>query len=219
MNRAGMVNGAPSTSLVVEHDRGSLFASLRYARVRERKLEFALTVVNTSDEPLLATADGFACWIDARTEAYVNVPLDVTQMMRVRTVVVRIRGRGIDDRVEADVPRPHVLWALGGAVLVLALVLAFAYVRPTLGSLDVARNAAAGSTVTATYAFGGHGNGVWELADVDGRHVGGGALPGLHGTIDVHLPPSRERKIYLLRVRVDGTFGSASADRVIDARP
>lgn len=214
-----MVNGAPSTSLVVEHDRGSLFASLRYARVRARRLEFSLTVVNTSDEPLLATSDGFACWIDARTEAYVNVPLDFSHALRVRTVVVRIRGRGIDDRVEADVPRPHVLWALGGALLVAAVVLAFAYLRPTLGALDVGRTAPAGTTVSAHYAFGGRGNAVWELTEIDGRHVDGGALPSLEGTLDVHLPDARERRIYLLRVRADGQFGSASADRVIVAQP
>lgn len=213
-----MVNGAPSTSLVTEHARGTLFASLRYARVRGRRLEFALTVVNTSDEPLLATTDGFACWIDARTEAYVNVPLGFGDALRTRTLVVRIRGLGIDDRVDAAVPRPHVLWALGGALLAAALILAFLYARPTLGFLEVDRNAVAGTTVNARYEFDGSAHAVWELTDIDGRHVDGGDLSAMSGTLSVPIPRANERRMYLLRLRADGRFGSASADRVLVAR-
>jgi hypothetical protein len=230
MNRAAMGNGVPSTSLVVEHERGSLFASLRFARVRKRRLEFALTVVNTSDRPLLTTTyaltrhgaemhvEPFSVWIDARTEAYVNVPLEFGAALRARALIVRLRGQGIDERVEADVPQPYGLWAAGAALLAIAALFGIIWVRPTLGFFDVDRNATANTTLNARYAFGGAAHGVWELTEIDGRHVNGGELTALRGTLPVHLPQANDRKIYLLRLRADGRFGSASADRVIFAQ-
>jgi hypothetical protein len=223
------VGTAPSTSLVLEHDNGSLFASLRYARVRKWRMEFALTVVNTSDQPVLAKTyalsnrngdlplGAFAFWVDARTEAYVHVPLDARSGMRSHALVVRIRGRGIDERVEARVPRPHLLWAIGGAVVAAAMLAAIAVFRPALGYLDVPRSAQADAMVNAQYAFRGFGHRVWELTDIGGAHVGGGELASSSGTLAVHLPAAKERKIYLLRLRADGAFGSASGDRVIVA--
>jgi hypothetical protein len=193
-------------------------------------MEFALTVVNTSDQPLLATTYAltrdneekplgpFAFWIDARTEAYVHVPLEGAAGVRSRAIVVRIRGRGIDERVEARVPRPYVLLGLASAAVAAALIAAFAFLRPALGYVDVPRSAVADATVNAIYSFHGAGRGVWELTDIDGRHVSGGELTTLAGTLPVHLPAGKERKIYLLRLRTDGAFGTASADRVIIAQ-
>ena len=230
MKRASMANAAPSTSLVVENDRGSLFASLRYARFKRRGLEFALTVVNTRDKPLLATtyalkSDGsevqlpsFAFWIDARTEAYVNVPLALAAALRSRTLVVRIRGQGIDERVESPIPQPYALVFVTAALLVVAAVLVVMLLRPTLAFLNVDRNGIANGTISAQYEFRGNGRGVWELTEIDGRHVDGGELSSLAGTLSVHLPAANAQKIYLLRLRADGGLGSASADRVIVAR-
>ena len=215
---------ASSSSLVVERESGSLFASLRFARRTLLRLEFALDVVNASEEPLLATIYArpfrgeelpvapYSLWVDARTEAYIVLPMSSLLAATCTAVSVRIQGRTIHHRVEAAIPRPgSLLWAAGGALVAAAIAAAVVGAHPRVTSLQAPSNVVGGTRVSAIYRIAGAGNATWELDDLHGGRLDGGTLAAAGGTFQFAVPKSRDRETYVVRVASQGRFGEASS--------
>lgn len=212
---------ASSSSIVIEHPGGALYASLRFARVRGVRYEFALDVVNAAPYPILATVYAqpafgeevpvapFSLWIDAQTEAYVFLPLPLLALFTCRSLTVRLQGRGVHQRLAAAVPRPSALiWSLGGALVAALLIGGGFAAHPRITSLTMPTNAVGGEHASVSYALANTSHGTWELDDLRGGRLDGGVISTKTGSFSVALPRANDRETYLLAVHAQG-FGSA----------
>lgn len=221
---------APSSALViVETDRGSVFASLRYARMRAFALEFLLDVVNTGDEPILATSyaavlrggdvpiEPYSVWIEPRSEAYMHLRLGPLAALTCRAAVVRIQGLNIHQRLEARMPRPTLLLGAGAGLALAGLfAVAISLLQPH-ASLAAASSVAAGASLTANYSSS-NGAASWELDDAsNGARVDGGTLNAPNGQFTVRVPRTQDDHAYVVKLSSAGRFGNASASQPLVA--
>jgi hypothetical protein len=217
-----------SSLLVYETGAGAIHGSLRYVRVRRGRLQFALDVVNALDEPLLATVyarsnrgeevplEPYAIWIDARTEAYVDLPVGWLAATTCSSISVRLQGRSFHQRLDAAMPRPKSAgWFAAGVLLTLGLAaLAFAAV-PRITALSIPATALAGAPLDMRYASSGIAARSWELDDLRGGRIDGGTLASANASAKISAPRPSSQTAYTLRVIAAGPFGSASAERPI----
>ncbi len=215
-----------SALLLYQTDAGAIHASLRFARIRRMRVEFTLDVVNATDEPLLATIYAvaksnddipvapYAFWIDRRTEAYLDLPLSWLTAFTCRAISVRLQGRNAHQRLEAAMPRPSFLgWFAAGALLVAIAFALFLGLQPRVINAAVPAAATAGSRINVSYAFAGSGAHEWEILDLTGARIDGGALSGNTGTAAIPVPRVSTQTAYAVRLRNSGAFGDATAER------
>lgn len=227
-----MPRASASSALVVESANGNLYGTLRFARFRWLRAEFSLDVVNAGDEQLLATiyartlrgdevpVEPIAVWIGARTEAYVTLGLGAFVGLGIRSLVVKLQGPNVHQRLEAAIVRPMALaWAALGAVAASGVIFGFATQRPQILALSVPGVATAGSTIVVPYAAHGRANGDWMLADTGGHRIASGTLAHRTGVFSVQLPAANDSRSYTLRLRERGWLGSDSRSASIAVLP
>lgn len=224
-----------SSLLVYQTDSGAIHASLRYARVRRMRIEFTLDVVNATDEPLLATIYAlaksgdeipvapFAFWIDKRTEAYLDLPVSWLTALSCRAISVRLQGRNAHQRLEASMPRPTAIgWFAAGLALASILALGFSLAQPRILNLSAPASAVSGSRINVAFAFAGLGTHEWEIDDLSGGRIDGGAVEGPQDLQSIPVPKVNAQTPYALRLVNRGPLGTAVEERplvVTTARP
>ena len=217
-----------SSLLLYESENGAVRAALRYARATPARMEFALDVINATPEPLLATIYAlarngqeiplppFSLWVDARSEAFLTLPLSWVMALSCNAISVRLQGRNVHQRLEAAMPRPaSFAWFFAGAAAVALIFALAASAHPRVTALDVPASAVAGSPFEVAYRTGGISSPGWELQDLRGSRVASGSLDTPSGTIRIAAPRVLTQAVYAVRVVSSGPFGSASASRPI----
>lgn len=221
--------------LLYRSDTGAVRASLRYVRFRKMRLEFALDIGNGMHEQLLATiyASGkdsqdvpvppHSLWIDANTEASIPLRLPWIIAFTCNVVSVRIQGPNFHQRLEAAIPRPAALgWFFSGAIIVGLIAVLVSLAQPRILKVTLPLAAIAGTRTDIGYTFSGIGTHEWEIRDLDGARVSGGALAGSHGNASVTVPNATTQAAFTLHVTTRAPWSSVSVERpliVMTPRP
>ncbi len=156
----------------------------------------------------------YSFWIDARTDGHLELPVPWLAAFSTNALAVRLQGATMHQRLEAPMPRPFaVLWFLGGALAVAALVAILSFLHPSVTRLDVPASVLAGANVGMTYATNGAGTRTWEIDDVHGGRIEDGSLAAASGSATIPAPRPVTQTAYTLRVATSGAFGSAEMSR------
>lgn len=215
---------------VVSAER-TVMAALKCERRGFVASDFVAKVVNDSDEELSCSVTGWThrgsvslepdyFWIKPKSVAQVQIRAPFRFPHRLRTIALHMQNTTLRATAEADVPPPPALQIAGAALafcgLVLAGVLGWRSLAPSISAYTIPSQVVAGDRVTATYVYGGVGTAEYAVMS-GGQDVAAGILAQHRGTFS--FATAKTQAFYHVTFSVVGPLGTAHRQLLAQAIP